>query len=77
MEWTGELAGAQSEPIDAFVVQLFRESDPYLIEVTGLYSDRETPAPDINGMSAANTGIDISMLTTVRVGPLSSQSGSN
>ena len=66
MEWTGELAGAQSEPISLLVVQLTTDGEvighPVSAESTGI------PEPD--------TGIDIGMMTTVRVGPLQPESAS-
>ena len=65
VEWTGELAGAESEPISLLVVQLTSDGEaighPVSAESSG------DPSPD--------TGIDISMMTTVRVGPLHAASG--
>ena len=68
VEWTGELAGAVSEPIDLLVIQLAAGQDPMALPVTGQYSDRN-PAPGADGMPLPNSGLDISMLTTVRMGP--------
>lgn len=63
LEWTGELAGAYSQPISIFAVQLASDQTPIAVPVTAELSERE-------GVEFTdNTGIDISMLTTVRVGP--------
>jgi hypothetical protein len=69
MEWTGELGGAESEPIAAFVVQMFRNSEPQSFPVISLYSENDPPNDPETGMPLPNTGIDISTLTTVRIGP--------
>lgn len=60
VEWTGELAGAASEPVSLLVVQLADGLDAagHVISLDGPSGE-----PD--------TGIDIGMFTTVRVGPFS------
>ncbi len=60
VEWTGELAGAASEPVSLLVVQLATGQDALGHAVS---MDGPPGEPD--------TGIDIGMLTTVRVGPFS------
>ena len=64
MEWTGELAGAASEPISLLVVQLTADGDPIAHPVLGESTDKGEP----------ETGIDIGMMTTVRIGPLRADS---
>ncbi|WP_182111239.1 DUF4232 domain-containing protein [Actinotalea sp. JY-7876] len=49
LEWTGELAGAESEPVSSLAVQLAHGQPARLVTAVGL---------------------DIGMLTTVRIGPL-------
>jgi hypothetical protein len=58
VEWTGELAGAASEPVSLLVVQL---ADGQGAVGHPVALDGPSGEPD--------TGIDIGMLTTVRVGP--------
>ncbi len=58
VEWTGELAGAASEPVSLLVVQLADGQDAVGHPIS---MDGASGEPD--------TGIDIGMLTTVRVGP--------
>lgn len=68
MVWTGELAGAHSEPISLFAVQLAQDQ-----EVIGLPVTREVMS-DYDEVRV-NSGLDISMLTTVRVGLLTAVTG--
>lgn len=58
VEWTGELAGAASEPVSLLVVQLAASQD-----ALGNAVSMDGPPGE------PNTGIDIGMFTTVRVGP--------
>lgn len=67
MEWTGELAGAVSEPMSLLIVQLAHDQDVIGHPVTGQYSSKADPAGSAPGVF--DEGIDIGMLTTVRVGP--------
>lgn len=64
VEWTGELAGAESEPISLLVVQLTSDGEAIGHPVSA------EPA----GMGVPDTGIDIAMMTTVRIGPLRAES---
>lgn len=58
LEWTGELAGAEAEHLALAVVQLAAGTEPVTIVID---PDGPPGAPD--------SGIDIGMATTVRVGP--------
>lgn len=62
MVWTGELAGAMAEPITLFVIQLASNQVPIGIPVTHEFNG-DGSQPQIN------SGLDIGMLTTVRLGP--------
>ncbi|WP_139185772.1 DUF4232 domain-containing protein [Sanguibacter gelidistatuariae] len=64
VEWTGELAGAESEPISLLVLQLTSDG-----EATGHPVSAESA-----GIGVPDTGIDIGMMTTVRIGPLRAES---
>lgn len=64
VEWTGELAGAASEPVSLLVVQLAAGQDAVGHPIS---LDGPSGEPD--------TGIDIGMLTTVRVGPFYAPDG--
>ena len=65
MTWTGELAGAYSEPISLFVVQLASNQVPIGIPVIqDFVGDGSQPQ--------INSALDIGMLSTVSVGPLQS-----
>lgn len=66
MEWTGELAGAVSEPMSLLVVQLAHDQDAIGHPIVGQYSSHADPAGSAPGVFDA--GIDIGMLTTVRMG---------
>lgn len=66
VEWTGELAGAESEPISLFVVQLTSDGEAIGHPVSA----------ESSGALAPDTGIDIGMMTTVRIGPLRAENGS-
>lgn len=62
MEWTGELAGAQSEPIAVLVIQVAQGGDPIRVEPI-------VHLGDVSTADSADTQVpDIGMLTTVYVG---------
>ncbi len=69
MEWTGSLGGAESEPIDLFLVQLANDQTPAVIHVTSPYSENNPTERNADGSPLTNASIDISMDTTVRMGP--------
>lgn len=60
VEWTGELGGAESEPISLLVLQLTADGPVVAHPVSA----------EGAGDGAPDSGIDISMMTTVRMGPL-------
>lgn len=64
MEWTGELAGAESEPISLLVVQLSADGEAIGHPVSA----------EATGIGVPDTGIDVGMMTTVRIGPLRAES---
>lgn len=70
VEWSGELAGAASEPISLFVLQLASDQDALGHPVTGSYSQNAEPGGSEPG--ALDVGIDIGMQTTVRLGAFQS-----
>lgn len=67
IEWTGELPGAESEPISLLVVQLTADGEAIGHPVSAEPSETRDPA---TGTGTADTGIDIGMMTTVRIGAL-------
>lgn len=69
VEWTGSLGGAESEPISLFIIQLADAQIPIPRPVTSLYSQDAGDFVDAQGVPLPNTGFDISMDTTVRMGP--------
>lgn len=69
MGWYGELAGAYSEPISLFIVQLVEGDTPVTQPVTSPYSDKEQDATSANGLPAPNSSLDIGLTTSVEVGP--------
>lgn len=64
IEWTGELAGAESEKISMLAIQLTRKQDAFGIPAVGAV------AADSGGQSGESVPLDIGMLTTVRIGPM-------
>lgn len=68
VEWSGELGGAVSEPISLFVVQLVAGEPPFALPVVSQYSERAVDYPSVDGVMPPNTGLDISLTTTVRIG---------
>lgn len=66
--WSGELAGALSEPISLFVVQLATNQPAVGIPVS-------QEAEGGGAQAAINTALDVGMLTTVRVGPFLAEQG--
>ena len=68
LEWTGELAGAESEHISMLAIQLARSQDAFGIPAVGAV------AADSGAQSGDSAPLDIGMLTTVRIGPAQSAS---
>ena len=64
VEWTGELAGAESEPISLLAVQLTADGEAIGHPVSA----------ESTGMGEPDTGIDIGLMTTVRIGPFRGES---
>lgn len=64
IEWTGELAGAESEKISMLAIQLSRNQEAFGIAAVGAV------AADSGAQSGDSVPLDIGMLTTVRIGPL-------
>ena len=71
VEWTGELAGSDSEPISLLVVQLTADGEVIGHPVSAESTRGREPG---TGMVEPDTGIDIGMMTTVRIGPLRAES---
>jgi hypothetical protein len=72
LEWTGGLAGAQSEALRAFAVQLARDQDPALLVPPGddpFAGARADGDPSFAEAREQLENPDIGMLSTVRVGP--------
>lgn len=68
LEWTGELAGAESEQISMLVLQLAQGQDAFGIPGVG------TVAADSGDLSGQAMPLDIGILTTVRIGPVQASS---
>lgn len=64
LEWTGELAGAESEKISMLVLQLAQGQDAFGVPAVGAVS------ADSGDLSGQAMPLDIGILTTVRIGPL-------
>lgn len=64
LEWTGELAGAESEKISLLVLQLAQGQDAFGIPGVGAVA---TDSGDPTGQAMP---LDIGILTTVRIGPV-------
>lgn len=64
LEWTGELAGAESEKISMLVLQLAQGQDAFGVPAVGAV------AADSGDVSGQAMPLDIGILTTVRIGPV-------
>lgn len=64
LEWTGELAGAESEKISLLVLQLAQGQDAFGVPAVGAV------ATDSGDLSGQEMPLDIGILTTVRIGPV-------
>lgn len=64
LEWTGELAGAESEKISMLVLQLAQGQDAFGVRGVG------EVAGDSGDLSGQPMPLDIGILTTVRIGPV-------
>ena len=62
LEWTGELAGAESERASSIALQLARDQSGFLVKAQGAVD------PESGGTGEV-VALDIGILTTVRVGP--------
>ena len=68
IEWTGELAGAESEKISMLALQLAQGQDAFGIPGVG------EVAADSGDLSGQAMPLDIGILTTVRIGPVQAAS---
>lgn len=64
VEWTGELAGAESERASVLVIQLAQDQHALAIPAAG------EVASDSGGLSGQAMPLDIGARTTVRIGPM-------
>lgn len=64
LEWTGELAGAESEKVSMLVLQLAQGQEAFGVPAVGAV------AADSGDLSGQAVSLDIGILTTVRIGPV-------